>query len=211
MNLNDRIKAVLAAAAAALLVGAAHRAADGIERIVAGAAQGARVARNVVLGEQVHAGGRYRVECYAADGTLKWVDHIDNLVTTVGKNFLLDTVLAGSAYTAAWFLGLIDSTGYTAVAAGDTAASHTGWTESTAYSNSTRPAPSWGSASAGSKASTATAFNINATATIKGAFLISNSTKGGTTGTLYSAGLFTGGDRAVANGDTLNVTYTASA
>lgn len=207
MNRIDNIKRLLAAAAS-LLRGVA---AAGVERITAAAAQGARIVRNVGLGEQVHAGGRYRVECIGADGQVKWVDHIDNLVTTVGKNFLLDTVLAGSAYTATWFLGLIDSTGYTAVAAGDTSASHAGWTESTAYSNATRPAPSWGSASAGSKASTATAFNINATATIKGAFLISNSTKSGTTGTLYSAGLFSGGDRAVASGDTLNVTYTASA
>ena len=35
-------------------------------------------------------------------------------------------------------------------------------------------------------------------------------TVGNTNGALYSAGLFTGGDRAVANGDTLNVSYTAS-
>lgn len=181
------------------------------ESIVAAAAAACMVAAGAPLTESVHAGGCYRVECRGADGQVKWVDYIDNLVTTVGKNDLLDKYLAGSAYTAAWFLGLIGSTGYSAVAAGDTAASHAGWTESVAYSNATRPAPSWGSASAGSKASTATAFNINATDTIKGAFLISNSTKSGTTGILYSAGLFSGGDRAVANGDTLNVTYTASA
>ncbi len=181
------------------------------ESIVAAAAAACMVAAGAPLAEPVHAGGRYRVECRGADGQVKWVDYIDNLVTTVGKNDLLDKYLAGSAYTAAWFLGLIGATGYSAVAAADTAASHAGWTESVAYSNATRPAPSWGAASAGSKASTATAFNINATDTIKGAFLISNSTKSGTTGILYSAGLFSGGDRAVASGDTLNVTYTASA
>lgn len=163
------------------------------------------------LSEAAQLGGRYRVECVGADGQVRWVDYIYNLVTTAGKNDLLDKYLAGSAYTAAWYLGLISSSGYTAVAAGDTSAAHGGWTESTAYSNGTRPAPSWGAAAAGSKASTATAFNINAGDTIKGAFLISNSTKGGSTGVLYSAGLFTGGDRAVINGDTLNVTYTASA
>ena len=55
-------------------------------------------------------------------------------------------------------------------------------------------------------------------ASIKGAFLMCRSaagtapttTVGNTNGALYSAGLFTGGDRAVANGDTLNVSYTAS-
>lgn len=179
--------------------------------IIAQAAAAACLMTGAGMAEAAQLGGRYRVECVGADGQVKWVDYIDNLVTTVGKNDLLDKYLAGSAYTAAWYLGLISATGYTAVAAGDTSASHAGWTESTAYSNATRPAPSWGSASAGSKASTATAFTINATDTIKGAFLISNSTKGGTTGVLYSAGLFAAGDRSVINGDTLNVTYTASA
>jgi hypothetical protein len=180
------------------------------EKVIAAAAAACALARNAGAVESVHASGTYVVECRGADGNLKWRDTIANLVTTPGKNDLLDKFLAGASYTAAWFLGLIDSTGYSAVAAGDTSASHAGWTESVAYSNATRPAPSWGAAAAASKASTATAFTINATATIKGAFLIGNSTKGGTTGVLYSAGLFSGGDRAVVSGDTLNVTYTAT-
>jgi hypothetical protein len=54
-------------------------------------------------------------------------------------------------------------------------------------------------------------FNINATATVGGAFLTSNNTKSGTTGTLFSAADFGApGDRSVANGDVLNVTYTLS-
>ena len=175
------------------------------------AAAAASIGLAVGVAEQARATGVYTVECYGADGQLKWSDRIDNLVTTAGKNDALDKYLAGSAYTAAWYLGLIDSTGYSAVAAGDTASSHAGWAESTAYSQSTRPAASWASASGGSKAlSSAASFSINATATIKGAFLVSNSTKSGTTGVLYSAGLFSGGDRTVANGDTLNVSYTAS-
>lgn len=182
------------------------------DKLAIAAAASAAVMRTADMPDEALAlRGRYRFECVGADGRVKWVDYIDNLVTTVGKNDLLDKYLAGTSYTATWYLGLIGSTSYTAVASGDTASSHAGWTESTAYGNSTRPAPSWGSASSGSKASTATAFSINATATIKGSFLISNSTKGGTTGILFSCGLFSGGDRSVVNGDTLNVTYTLAA
>jgi hypothetical protein len=156
--------------------------------------------------------GVYHVECRDAQGNLKWADTAKNLVTTVGKNHALDTELAGSAYTAAWYVGLVSSVSYSAIAAADTMASHAGWTEDVSYSNAARVTPTFAAASAGSKAtSSAAAFNINATATIKGCFLNSVSTKSGTTGTLLSAGLFSGGDKAVSNGDTLNVSYTLSA
>lgn len=175
------------------------------------AAMAGTVGRAATAAEVARAHGHYVIECRGADGELKWVDRIENLVTTAGKNDALDKYLSGSAYTAAWFLGLIDSTGYTAVAVGDTAASHSGWAESSAYTQGTRPAAAFAAAAAGSKAlSSAAVFSMNATATIKGCFLISNSTKAGTTGILYSAGLFTGGDKGVQNGDTLNVSYTAS-
>ena len=66
-------------------------------------------------------------------------------------------------------------------------------------------------ASAGAiSTSAAVSFNINATATIAGAFVTTDNTKGGTTGTLYSVKNFTGGDRAVASGDILNVSYTTT-
>jgi len=143
---------------------------------------------------------------------LKWKETIENVVTTVGKNNMLDNHLAGSAYTAAWFMGLISNVSYTTgPAAGDTMATHGGWTESTNYAAATRPAPSFAAASGGSKATSANvSFSMNATDTIKVCFLNSVNTKGGTTGTLFSAGLFTGGDQPVVNGNTLNVSYTAT-
>ena len=181
-----------------------------MEKINAAESIGAGVSRSGGQSEELHATGVYKVTCIGADGQVKWEDTIQNLVTTVGKNDLLDKYLAGSAYTAAWYLGLVDGGTTPTYAAGDTSASHSGWTENVAYSNSTRPAPTWSAASAGAKSTTATAFNINGTATIAGTFLISNSTKSGTTGILYSAGSFTGGNKSVSSGDTLNVTYTAS-
>lgn len=168
------------------------------------------ISRQTSMQESIGATGFYEVTCFDQDGNIKWAESIPNLVVTVGKTNLLDNQFAGSAYTAAWFMGLVDGASTPTYAAGDTMSSHAGWTESVAYSNATRPSVSWNAASAGSKASTATAFTVNATATIAGCFLTTVSTKSGTTGTLYSAGSFTAGNRAVQSGDTLNVTYTAS-
>jgi hypothetical protein len=144
---------------------------------------------------------------------LAWSDTYENLVTTAGKNDMLDKYLSGSAYTAAFYLGLISSVGYTAIAAADTMASHAGWTEAgitnaPTYSQAARPTAAWSAASAGSKAlSSSLAYSFTGAGTIKGSFLTTVSTKDGTTGILVSAGLFTGGDRVVANLDTVNVAY----
>jgi len=162
------------------------------------------------LTETIGVTGNYNVQCLDSDGQVKWTDTIENLVVTVGKNDLLDKYFAGSAYTAAWYMGLVDGASSPTYAAGDTLASHAGWTESTAYSGTNRATVAWNAASAASKASTATSFSINATATIAGALLTVTQVRATTTGVLYSAGSFSGGNRSVANGDTLNVTYTAS-
>lgn len=167
------------------------------------------VARNQVNDEML-ARGHFVIECRDADGNLKWVEDGPNLIVTTGLNKLLQETLSGAAYTAAWFMGLVNASGFTAIAAGDTMASHAGWTESAAYSAATRPSVSFAAASGGSKAtSAAVSFAINATATLKGVFLADNSTKSGTTGTLFSAKAFAA-DRSVQSGDTLNVTYTAA-
>ena len=102
--------------------------------------------------ESAEAHGHYTVECISADGSVKWSDQIENLVTTVGKNFALDTLLSGSGYTASVVMGL-KGTGSAAV--GDTQASHAGWLEvglanAPAYSGS-RKTPAFSAASAGSK------------------------------------------------------------
>lgn len=159
---------------------------------------------------------------------LKWQDGFRNTVVTEGRNAALTHFLKGSSYTASVALGLIEDTGYSAIAAGNTAANITavgggspanGWNEAPSSTCASRGTPSFGTASSGSLAtSSSVSFSIIATDTIKGAFLLCRSTAGtavsttvgNTNGALYSAGLFSGGDRAVANGDTLNVSYTAS-
>lgn len=148
---------------------------------------------------------RYDFECIGADGKTKWKESIFNLVTTQGKNDLLDKYFKGSTYTAAWYLGL-KGTGAADVA--HTAALHAAWSEVAPYAGN-RPAISWpGSAAAGSNTATANSYSCTGSATVAGAFVQSANT--GTSGVLYSAADF-GASRSVINGDTLNVTVTVSA
>lgn len=167
------------------------------------------------LGEHCEARGVYDAVCCDADGNVLWRDSFPNVVTTQGKNDALDKYLAGSSYTAAFYLGLISSTSYTAVNAADTAASHSGWLEAGAANTPTysgnRKTAAWSAASAGSKAlSAGLAFTFTGSGTVKGAFLSTVATVDATTGVLYSAGLFTGGDQPVVSTNVLTVTYTAS-
>lgn len=190
------------------------------DRLKAGASAFAMAIMGASIGEVVLIKGTYTAECYGADGQLKWRDVAHNTVVTVGKNQMLDAALAGAAYTVTGpFMGLISSVGFSAISAADTMASHAGWTEAgnanaPTYTG-TRKTAAWSAASAGAKAlSAALSFAITGTGTIKGAFLnygsAATNVVDATVGTLFSAGLFTGGDRAVINGDTVNVSYSVS-
>ena len=96
-------------------------------------------------------------------------------------------------------------------------ASHAGWTEvgstnAPTFSARITTNGDWNVASGGSKAlGTALSFAMTSGGTLKGAFLVYGtgavSTLMNTSGTLLSAGLFSGGDRVVLNGDTVNVSY----
>src|SRR5580765_1877986 len=180
----------------------------------------ATVIRGAAQGEAANAQGRYVTDCVGADGRIKWRETIDNIVCTVGKNLMLDTALAGSAYTVVGpYMGLISSTSYTAVAAADTMTSHAGWLEAgganaPTYSGNRKTAV-WSAAAAGAKAlSAAVVYAVTSTGTVKGAFLAfgtaASATKDDTGGTLWSAGTFATGDKAVVNGDTLSVSYSTS-
>jgi hypothetical protein len=178
------------------------------------------VATRAGISELIKAGGHYDVVCRDKDGNIKWEDKVENLVTTLGANLLLDTLLAGSAYSVTGpYMGLIN-TNASAAAIADTMASHAGWLEVGATNDphytSPRKTISFSAAAAKAKASTGTyTFAITSAGTVGGCFLVLNtgavSTIDNTSGTLYSAGAFTGGSKVVANLDSLTVTYTASA
>jgi hypothetical protein len=145
----------------------------------------------------------YDVVCVGPDGAEKWRERVHNVVCTAGKTDIVDKYLKGSSYSAAWYCILA---GAGTKAAGDTLASHAGWTEATPYSGN-RPAITWGTTSSGSNTSTAVSISITGTATVAGAGICT--VNSGTSGVLYSVSDFSA-SRSVANGDTLNVTFTIS-
>ena len=168
-------------------------------------------------GERVGAGGIFTVTCVGADGKEKWSDKFHNLVVNQGLQDMNSKYFSASGYTAAWYLGLVQGPGSgTTFAAADTLASHAGWTElvpGTAYTGNRKTA-TFGTATTADPsviANTASpasfAMLVNGTV-VAGAFLASVSS--GTSGILFSAGDFTGGDKTVDSGDTLNVTYSFS-
>ena len=166
--------------------------------------------------EKVKAGGVFTIKCLDKDGNLKWEHEEHNLVVNVGLKYMNDAALGGGAQITTWYLGLYGAASSNNPAAGDTMSSHAGWTEVTDYSEANRPAATFAAATTAdpsvitNSASPAT-FSINGTTVVGGAFLTSNNTKGGTTGTLFSAGDFQApGDRSVVSGDTILLTYTFS-
>jgi hypothetical protein len=159
--------------------------------------------------------GRFVVRCRDARGRLIWREEFPNTVVTVGKNILLNTLMAGSSYSVTGpYMGLITNTSFSAIAAGDTMSSHAGWLESSDY-GSTRPTCAWSSASGGSiSLSAALAFTMTGSETLYGAFIVlgsgASATVANTSGTLFSAGEFTGGTQAVSNTQVVDVSYTLS-
>jgi hypothetical protein len=171
---------------------------------------------NLKAGEEAKATGLFEIKCHDKDGNLKWEAQSKNLVVNVGLQYMAGTALTSVAQITTWYLGLYGAGASNTPAAGDTMSSHAGWTEVVAYSNATRVAATFATATTANpsvvtnSASPAT-FNINGTTTVGGAFLTSGSAKSGTTGTLFSAADFgSPGDRSVVSSDTLSVTYTFS-
>jgi len=167
--------------------------------------------------ERVGAGGVYTVTCIGADGVEKWSDTFHNKVVNQGLQDMNSKYFQGSGYTAAWYLGLVEGPGSgTTYAAADTLASHAGWTELTPGTDYTgnRKAVTFGTATTAdpsvidnSGSPSSFAMLVNSTV-VAGAFLCTVAS--GTSGVLFSAGDFTGGDKTVDSGDTLNVTYSFS-
>lgn len=159
---------------------------------------------------KVRSQGYYKCTHTDAAGNIKGEYILSNGVTNIGKNTLLDIMFGATAKISNWYAGLINNSGYTGVADADTMSSHAGWAEFTAYSAGTRPAWTTGAAS-GQAISNPTPFSytMSSGGTIKGIFVVSDASKGGTAGTLWSTALLASNITVVAS-DILSFTYVVS-
>ena len=152
-------------------------------------------------------GGYYHGQI-VRDGVVidEWEDH--NLVVDQGLNHILNTEFMGSAAISAWYLGLFEGN-YTPVAGLTAAGLVAAATESIAYNEATRQLFVGVTSTAKSMTNTAAraTFTFNAAKTLYGAFLISDSTKSGTAGVLFSAARFATA-KVVAATDQLLLAYT---
>lgn len=155
---------------------------------------------------KIKAQGVFNITIRRRDGEVKKYKFY-NGVTVVGINDLLDAGFSAGTQRTSWYFGLIDNSGFSTLSENDTMSSHAGWSESTAYSDATRRI--WNAGTPSSKKITTTVastFNINASATLRGLFLCSDNTKGGTSGILWATGLFDSVE-TVGNGDSVDVEY----
>lgn len=170
--------------------------------------------------------GRFQVEHIRNGEVLRTFDFPNGIVNE-GKNKLLDVMFHGATQIGTWYLGLVDNSGYSALAADDLYddidQAGNGWDEFKSYTDagnadSTVTRPEWTEGAASGQSitnGTVVVFDITGSGTVKGLFLVggtNSQTKGDHTpgNTLWATALFAGGDVAVQNGDQLKVTYTVS-
>lgn len=131
-----------------------------------------------------------------------------NAATTEGLNYLLGVGFNSVSQLTNWYFALINGSDFSAVSIADTMASHTGWAENVAYSQSNRPSWTVGTIANGSAPTgTAATYTINSATSVRGIAIVSDSTKSGTSGTLWATAI-EGSNRNLANGQSLQVFYT---
>jgi hypothetical protein len=157
-------------------------------------------------GSRVGIGGVFNVVCRDKDGNLKWQEETHNIWVNSGLADLINVYFHASTQCTTWYVGLYSDTSPSATwtGTGDT-------TEFTSYSG-TRPAYVESAASGTTTASidnssSKASFSITGSGTIYGAFLCKLTSSAAA---ICCAANFTT-QRAVASGDTVEVTYTVQA
>lgn len=141
-------------------------------------------------------------------GGMKWKEEYQNIIVNEGLDHVLDVLLSGGTQDTSWFVGLLAATPSPLAA---WTATEIASNDFVAYDEATLQAFTDGGVlnqSVDNSASPAT-FTISAdSSSIGGAYLIGTNAKGTPAGTVYSAGAFTGGNKAADDDDSLEVTCT---
>jgi hypothetical protein len=168
----------------------------------------------IIGGTEAGAHGHFQIEVWRKiDGELRF-SHLldfDNGITTAGLNSLLGVGFHDDTQIASWYVFPISNVSYSALSSADTMGSHGGWIESIAYTETTRPQWTCGTASGGAIVnSTQMVMTISADSTaLVGMGVASSSTKNETSSILWATGLF-GSVQNMNTGDVLKITYTVT-
>lgn len=147
----------------------------------------------------------YTVECIDKDGNVKWTEEVHNIIPTEGQNYFINASMANAVRYASWYVGIYNNN-YAPVASDTMATLAVSGSENVSYSEATRPAFTLNAVANGlvTNYDNPAEFTFTADSTVRGGFITSSSVKGGTTGLLLSAALFSS-PRSVLTGEGLRV------
>jgi hypothetical protein len=193
------------------------------------ARRGVRSQPRTVTGSNFQPRGEFTVSHYRKGERINEY-RFPNGIVNEGKNRVLDVMFHAQTALTTWYLGLIDNSGFSALADDDTYddinQAGNGWDEFDDYTDannagSATTRPQWPEDAASGQSitnSSVAIFDIAATGTVKGVFVVAgtnaqtkNDHTAGTAHVLWATALFSSGDVPVQNGDQLKVTYTVSA
>lgn len=152
--------------------------------------------------------GLKELESVLFGGGLKWHEEYENIVVNEGLDHVLDVVLSAGTQDTSWFVGLLAASP-TPLAAWT--ATEIASNDFVAYDEATLQAFTDGGVSSQSvdNSGSPATFTISTnSSSIGGAYLIGTNAKATPAGTLYSAGAFSGGNKAADDGDSLEITCT---
>ena len=134
---------------------------------------------------------------------------VKNSLTTEGIEYLKNAAVRGSVSPISqWYCGVISNHEFVGAFPSDTMSEHGGWLEATDYSEGDRQQWSPDSPTAGQITNgTAMVVSWTSDVVINGLFIVSNSTKGGTSGTLLATAILNS-PLSRSSGQTSNLTYT---
>lgn len=147
----------------------------------------------------------YIVECIGVDGKVKWTERVHNIIPSAGWDYFLSAALAGGSRYTSWYIGLYQNA-YAPVSTETMATLAANGSENIDYTETTREIFTADAISGGlfTNYDNPAEFNFTSSETLRGGFICSDSTKGGTSGLLLSAAQFSS-PKSVVSGEALVV------